>query len=113
MIEDYSFGSIKINGQKFEKDIFIDLDEKVSSWWRQESHLFQRKDVESFLEKKPDIVIFGTGKEGLAKMSKDIKDFLKSLDIQIISEPTDKAVESYNQAKKEDKKVMCFLHLTC
>ena len=46
-------------------------------------------------------------------MSEDIKNFLKSLDIQIISEPTDKAVESYNQAKKEDKKVMCFLHLTC
>jgi len=36
MIEDYHFGSIKINGQKFENDVFIDLDGKVSSWWREE-----------------------------------------------------------------------------
>jgi hypothetical protein len=113
MIEDYYFGSIKINGQKFENDIFIDLDEKVISWWREESHLFQKKDIKSFLEKKPEIVIFGTGKSGIARLSEDLKDFLESLGIEIIVEPTGQAVESYNQAKKGNKKVIAFLHLTC
>ena len=113
MIEDYHFGSIKINGQKFENDVFIDLDEKVSSWWREESHLFQKKDIESFLDKKPEIIIFGTGKSGIAEVSKDLKDFLKSLEIKIIVEPTGQAVESYNQAKKQGKEVVVFLHLTC
>jgi len=113
MIEDYSFGSIKIDGQKFEDDIFIDLDGKVSSWWREESHLFQKKDIESFLEQKPEIVIFGTGKSGIAKVSEDSKDFLESLGIEIIVQPTEQAIESYNQAQKQDKKVVAFLHLTC
>ncbi len=113
MIEDYSFGSIKINGQKFEDDIFIDLDGKVSSWWREESHLFQEKDIKSFLEQKPEIVIFGTGKSGIAKLSKDLKDFLESSGIQIIVQPTEQAVDSYNQAREQDKKTVAFLHLTC
>ena len=113
MIEDYRFGLIKINGQEFEKDIFIDLDEKVSSWWREESHLFQKKDVESFLDKKPEIVIFGTGKQGIAKLSKELRDFLGGLGMEMIVEPTDQAVENYNQAQKEGKKVVAFLHLTC
>ena len=113
MIEDYRFGLIKINGQEFEKDVFIDLDEKVNSWWREESHLFQKKDVESFLDKKPEVVIFGTGKQGIAKPSKELEDFLGDLSIEMIVEPTDQAIENYNQAKKQDKKVVAFLHLTC
>jgi hypothetical protein len=113
MIEDYHFGLIKIDGQEFEKDVFIDLDEKVSPWWREESHLFQKKDVESFLDKKPEVVIFGTGKQGIAKSSKELEDFLEGLGIEMIIEPTDQAVENYNQAKKQGKKVVAFLHLTC
>jgi len=113
MIENYHFGSIKINGQEFKEDIFIDGDEKISLWWREESHVFQKKDLESFLEKIPEIVILGTGKQGLAKVSEDAKDFLKSLKIEMISETTGQAVEIYNQIKKEDRKVVAFLHLTC
>lgn len=113
MIEDYHFGLIKINGQEFKEDIFIDLDEKISPWWREESHVFQKKDIESFLKKIPEIIIFGTGKQGLAKVSEDTKDFLKSLKVEMISEPTDQAVETYNQVKEEDRKVVAFLHLTC
>ena len=113
MIEDYYFGSIKIDGQKFENDVFIDLDGKVNSWWREESHLFQKKDVESYLEKKPEIIIFGTGKSGIAKLSEELKDFLEGLGIEIIVESTEQATENYNQAKKQDKKVTAFLHLTC
>lgn len=113
MIEDYHFGSIKINGREFKKDVFIDLDGKVNSWWREESHLFQKKDVESFLNKKTKIVIFGTGKWGLAKLDRELKDFLEDLEIEIIIEPTDRAIEGYNQVKKKGKKVVAFLHLTC
>ena len=113
MIEDYHFGLIKINGQEFEKDVFIDLDEKVSSWWREESHLFQKKDVESFLDKKPEVVIFGTGKQGIAKLSQELEDFFERLGVEMIVEPTDQAVKNYNQAQKQGKKVVAFLHLTC
>jgi len=113
MIEDYRFGLIKINGQEFEKDVFIDLDDKVSSWWREESHLFQKKDVESFLDKKPEVVIFGTGKQGIAKSSQELEDFFEGLGVEMIVEPTDQAIENYNQAKKQGKKVVAFLHLTC
>ena len=113
MIEDYHFGSIKVNGQEFRKDVFIDLDEKVTSWWRKESHLFQKKDVESFLTGKPKAVIFGTGEQGIAKLSKELRDFFKDLEIEIIVEPTDKAIENYNKTKKKGKKVVAFLHLTC
>ena len=113
MIEDYHFGLIKINGEEFDKDIFIDIDEKIIPWWREKSHLFQKKDIESFLEKRPEIIIFGTGEQGLAKISIDIEDFLKDLKIEIISETTSQAVKTYNGLKEQNKKVIAFLHLTC
>jgi len=60
-----------------------------------------------------EIAIFGTGKSGIARLSEDLKDFLESLEIEIIAESTEQAIESYNQAKKQDKKAVAFLHLTC
>jgi len=113
MIEDYRFGSIKIDGQEFEKDVFIDLDGKVSPWWREESHLFQKKDVESCIREKPEIIIFGTGEGGVAKLSKELKDFLENSKIELVVGKTGQAIKDYNRAKKEDKKVVAFLHLTC
>jgi hypothetical protein len=113
MIEDYHFGSIKIDGQEFEHDVFVDLDGKVSSWWREESHLFQKKDIESWIREKPEIIIFGTGEGGIAKLSKELEDFLEDLGIELAVGKTGQAIKDYNRAKEKDKKVVAFLHLTC
>ena len=113
MIDEYDFGLIKIDGQIFAKDVFINLSGEVKDWQRQQSHLFQKIDVEDFLEEDLEIIVFGTGKSGLAKVSDELKIFIESGGIKLIIVPTDKAVEEYNEMKQEGKKVVAFLHLTC
>lgn len=113
MIEKYQFGSIKINGQEFQEDVFIDLDNKVNSWRRKRSHVFEKSDIEDFLKKQPEIAIFGTGEYGVAQITKDLKDFFQNKGIELIAEPTDQAIKDYNQAKKQGRGAVAFLHLTC
>jgi len=113
MIDVYDFGLIKIDGQTFAKDVFINLGGEVKDWQRQQSHFFQKTDVENLLEEDVEIAVFGTGKPGLAKVSDELKIFIKSGGIKLISAPTDQVVKEYNEIKQEGKKVVAFLHLTC
>lgn len=113
MIKEYQFGLIKINNQEFKEDVFINLDGKASSWWREQSHVFQKNDVENFLKKESEIVIFGTGKYGVAEITEELKNFLQNKGVKLIIGPTDQAIKEYNQAKKQSKKVVGFFHLTC
>ena len=113
MIDAYDFGLIKIDGQAFAKDVFINLVGEVKDWQREQSHLFQKNDVENFLEEELEIIIFGTGKSGLAKVSDELKTFIKSRGIKLVIVPTAHAVQEYNEMNQENKKVVAFLHLTC
>ncbi len=113
MIEAYDFGLIKIDGQTFAKDVFINLNGEVKDWQRQQSHLFQKSDVGDLLEDALEIVVFGTGKSGIAEVSDELQAFIQGKGIELIIFPTDQAVQEYNQKKQENKKVVAFLHLTC
>jgi len=113
MIDAYDFGLIKINGQAFAKDVFISLKGEAKDWQRQQSHFFQKIDVENLLEGDLEVVIFGTGKSGLAKVSDELQVFIQGKGIELIIFPTDQAVQEYNQMKQENKNVIAFFHLTC
>ncbi len=113
MIEKYKFGSIKINGKIFKQDIFVDLSGEARPWPRHQPHIFDQKDVESFLAIIPKTVIFGTGKYGVAKLTEKLTNFLKNCGVDLLAIPTDEAVKKYNQIKKQSGEVVAFFHLTC
>ncbi len=113
MIEKYQFGSIKIDGQEFQEDIFIDLESKVNSWRRKRSHTFEKGDVEKFLKKQPKMAVFGTGEYGAAQLAEDLRDFFQEKGIELIAKPTNQAIKDYNQAKEQGREVVAFFHLTC
>jgi len=111
MIESYNFGKIRIDGKEYDHDVIIYSD-RVDSWWREKSHLVKIEDIKEIIEKKPNIVIFGTGEPGLMKVSKETKEYLEKLDIEVIIEPTKKACDIYNKLSKKQE-VIAALHLTC
>jgi len=113
MIEHYSFGQITINGQKYDHDVFIDLDGQVHDWWRQESHRITLNDLKDGFKEKPEILIIGTGAYGVAKVMPEIEIRINQEKIKLIIEPTGQAKEKYNQLREEGKKAVAFLHLTC
>ncbi len=111
LIENYNFGKIRVDGRDYTDDVIICSD-GVNSWWRGDSHWVGIKDIKEIIEKKPRTVIFGTGQPGLMKVSKEAKEYLEKLGIDVIVEPTKKACDIYNKLSKKQE-VIAALHLTC
>jgi hypothetical protein len=113
MIEKYSFGQILISGKKYNSDLIIFADHIYDNWWRKEGHNLCIDDVKEIINKKPDILIIGTGFYGLMKVSEDLIKYIKSAGIeQIIIKKTRDACEEYNKLYK-NKNIIAAFHLTC
>jgi len=112
MIDSYDFGRIVVNGKVYTSDVIIFLDRVKDKWWRKEGHALHIEDIESVVNAKPEVLIIGTGKYGILKVSSQTREYIESNGITMIVEPTDKACEVYNKIAN-DKKAIAALHLTC
>ncbi|UCD14646.1 MAG: hypothetical protein JSW60_04290 [Thermoplasmatales archaeon] len=112
MIESYSFGKIVINGKTYTSDVIVYLDRVKGSWWRKSGHLLQKDDINDVLQYEPEILIVGTGAQGLMDITEETKQLVKSKGIELIAKETDEACRIYNELKKK-RKVVAILHLTC
>jgi hypothetical protein len=111
-IDHYSFGKIIIDGKAYTRDLIIYPQRIDSSWWRREGHLLQIEDLSEVIKEKPDILIIGTGYNGVMKVPEETVANLRSKGIEVIIKKTTEVVEVFNNMKK-DKKVIAVLHLTC
>jgi len=112
MIESYTFGQILINGKKYSSDLIIFKDYIYDSWWRKEGHNLCIDDIKEIINKKPEVLIIGTGAYGLMKVPSDLITYLKSKNIEVIIKKTKEACDEYNQLY-QNKKVIAAFHLTC
>ncbi len=113
MIEEYKFGSITIDGKTYEHDVQLFPGCEVRLWWRKTSHEVTLDDIKGVIEQKPEIIAFGTGSPGMLEIPDDVKEKIKSQKIELIIEPTAKAIEKFNELEKGGKKVIGLFHLTC
>lgn len=112
MIESYKFGQIMINGKTYNSDLIIFTDHINNTWWRREGHNLYIEDIQEIINKKPEIIIIGTGFFGLMKVSSDLIKYLESIGIKVIIKTTKDASDEYNKLYKK-KKVIAAFHLTC
>ena len=105
------FGKINIDEKEYTHDVILHQG-KVSPWWRQQSHWVGVSDLGEIIEKKPEIVILGTGHSGVMEVSKEAKEYLEKLGIEVIVEQTKKACDTFNELS-EKQGVVAALHLTC
>ena len=110
MIEEYSFGSMKIDGQTYENDLKIFPDGIRPDWWREEGHTWQSEDIKDVLNYDPELVIIGQGHSSRMKLSKEVIRVLEDEGIEFIALNTQKAVEEFNNASG---RVVGLFHLTC
>lgn len=110
-IDSYNFGEIIVNGDKYDVDVII-YPNKIKKWWRKKGHEVCVEDIKETVDEKPDVLIIGTGIPGLMKVLTETKEYLEKQGIELIVEPTEKAVQIFNQLCLE-KKVIFGLHLTC
>ncbi|MBI5206072.1 MAG: hypothetical protein HZA11_14255 [Nitrospirae bacterium] len=114
-IDDYSFGRIVIDKKTYTSDVIIYPDRVDSSWWRKEGHYLQTVDLGNIISSKPDVLIIGTGHDGVMRVPDDTLSLIKSKGIEVHIGMTGRAVELYNQmqAGKSEKVIIAALHLTC
>ena len=112
MIDGYVFGKISINGENYDKDVEIRWTGEVLEWKAEEGHVFALSDIERAVAKAPDIIIFGTGQDGLTKVSDEAKTELLNRGIEYVICKTKEAVKDFNISVYGKKKVIGLFHLT-
>jgi hypothetical protein len=116
-IDDTWFGSITVEGQRYETDIIIRLSGKVRKRNKSlskavygTSHTISLAEIQEIYRKKAERLIIGTGQEDQVRLSDEAAEFLKSHGCKVDLWPTPKAVKRWNDA---DGKVLGLFHVTC
>ena len=68
--------------------------------------------VDLLVKEKPEIVIIGTGVDGLMQVPQQTRNLIASTGAELIVERTAKACELYNLVC-DNRKVIAALHLSC
>jgi hypothetical protein len=112
MIDGYEFGEITINGKIYHHDVIIYKDRVDDSWQRIEGHKLSLSDIVQILAKKPEILVVGTGADGVMMVPADVIASIEAKGIKVIAKKTGDACEEYNSLAPS-KNVIAALHLTC
>ncbi len=112
MIENYRFGRITIDGRDYTGDVIVYPDRVDDEWWREEGHSLCMADLEDILDIGPDVLVIGTGANGLMAVPEDVRRELRARGIEPRPAPTAEACDLYNELAGEST-VIAALHLTC
>ena len=111
-IESYSFGEIVIDGKRYTSDLKIIQGSIVCNWWRKDGHSLCENDIKDALSAGVNKFIIGCGYSSALKVPEALKKTLADRGIILISLPTKKAVEEFNNTTDLIKTAFGF-HLTC
>ena len=112
MIESYDFGSIVVDGEKFERDLIIFPDRIDRGWWRKEGHELCVSDIGGIVEARPEVLVVGTGYSGMMRILPETEQYLASCGIELLASKTEEACKTYNDLSRS-RRVVAALHLTC
>lgn len=113
VIEEYSFGRIKVAGKEYSSDVIIYPDRVDSSWWREEGHSLSPEDLAGVLLDPPAILVIGTGYAGRMAVPGETFENLRGRGMQVLVARTKDAVEDFNRLQRQHARVVAALHLTC
>ncbi len=112
MIDKFSFGKLKIKHETYEdSDIIIFWDGEIIE--KEKTHNLTERELEDIILKEPEVIVIGTGSSGMVKIDPEVEKTIKNEQIDLIKEPTEKAVEIFNNLLKQKKRVAGYFHLTC
>lgn len=113
MIEDYSFGKIVVDGEKYRKDMRIVRGKVIPDWRRKKGHSVCPEDIRDILGARPEILLIGTGYFGMMSADDALRELLSQKGIVLIEEKSGTAVRTFNGLMAEGKNVAVGFHLTC
>ncbi len=113
--EDFSFGSIRIDGISYDHDVVIDRGE-IRKRKKKASKKFRVQFGHTPLSLREDIpwkcrwLVIGTGANGALPVMKDVKLEARRRKIHLVILPTDRAVDHLTRSRDDTNAI---LHVTC
>lgn len=116
-IDGMGFGWIMVDGKKYRHDVVIFPSGRVKrrkgGFLMFGSHSFKQKEFEELCVEKADIIVVGTGTNGVAKISEEAEEYLKKSKVKLIVLPSLEATKKFNELIEDKKKVGAIIHVTC
>ncbi len=116
-IEKTIFGSITIEGEKYENDILIRLNGKVKKRKKKlsrevygTSHIISLAEAEYVYEAGAESIVIGTGQSGMVKLSDEAAEFFRQKECRPVLFPTPEAIHVWNEIKGSS---IGLFHITC
>ncbi len=115
-IEDYSFGSITIDGKVYTKDLWIingNIKKRDKSIARSKfgtSHRITRKELKRVISQKTRRVIVGSGDSGLVSLTDKAAKYLEEKGIELEICKTGELKQREEEISEKDSGI---IHLTC
>jgi hypothetical protein len=112
-----SFGSITINGQRFDHDVLIRLDgtiqkrkKKLSKKFYGTSHKISAEEAKFIYEEGALTLIVGTGQYDRVRLSTEAQEYFDSRDLTVLTMATPEAIKRWNEAQEN---TIGLFHVTC
>lgn len=117
-IQETTFGSITVDGERFEHDVVIRLSGKVkkrkkrlSKQYYGTSHKVSLDEAKDIFQKGAKRLILGSGQYDNVRLSAEAKDYFEKKGCSVKLAPTPKAVKLWNNTQGE--KTIGMFHVTC
>lgn len=111
-VKSYRFGHMVVDGEQHTKDLILLPDRVISNWWRDQGHRLSADDLEEVFDAQPEILVVGTGANGLMKVPPETRQAVREAGIELQITKTGQAWKSYNELQDERATAGAF-HLTC
>ena len=109
----YSFGKMEIEGRTYTHDLKIIAGRVIGDWWRAAGHSLAASDIEDILEAGPEVLVVGRGAYGALQVERTLAEELERRGIELIAEPSARAVEIFNELEAAGRNLAGAFHLTC
>ena len=117
VINNTEFGSVTVDGENYDHDIFITLAGKVKKRKKKlskaiygTSHKISLDEIRHVYEEKTEGIVIGTGQYGMAELSSEAAGFLANSSCAVILKPTPEAIKEWNNSAPG---WIGLFHITC
>jgi len=112
-----SFGSITIDGRRFEHDVLIRLDgsiqkrkKKLSKKFYGTSHTISEVEAEFIYEEGAQTLIIGSGQYDMVRLSPEAQGYFDARELEVIALATPEAIQRWNKIQEN---IIGLFHVTC
>jgi hypothetical protein len=113
-IDRFRFGSVRIDGVDYNRDLII-LGGVVQSPWvrRAGGHVFAPVDLAKLIDAAPEVVCLGTGAVGMVTVEASTIEAFEAVGTEVVVDRTGKIIDVFNDLVGAGRDVAAALHLTC